>query len=354
MDWNLMDKDRIVTVLESLNLGLHHAFEVNESVLLVGEDVLDPYGGAFKITRGLSTDFPGRVITTPISEAGIIGVAGGMALRGLRPVVEIMFGDFITLGADQIINHLAKFRTMYNNQVNVPVVIRTPMGGRRGYGPTHSQTLEKHFLGVPGLRVLAPFHVKGNDPLGAPGRLLADAILNTLDPVLFIENKLQYLLPLITAGSHTDQLIKEISGGSANVPSTFKVSIANAPDAQVSLATYGYMAQLAMQAQLKLAFEYEIFIELIIPTQLTPFELDPVVTSSHQTGRLVTLEEGAAGLGWGAEVIARVSEALGSGLQRTRRIAAQACQVPAGRNLEDAVLPQVNDIVEVVQRMLLR
>jgi pyruvate/2-oxoglutarate/acetoin dehydrogenase E1 component len=354
MDWNLMDKDRIVTVLESLNLGLHHAFEENESVLLLGEDVLDPYGGAFKITRGLSTDFPGRVITTPISEAGIIGVAGGMALRGLRPVVEIMFGDFLTLGADQIINHLAKFRDMYNNQVTVPVVIRTPMGGRRGYGPTHSQTLEKHFLGVPGLRVLAPFHIKGNNPLGAPGRLLADAILNTLDPVLFIENKLQYLLPLMTPGTHPDQQVEEITGGSANGPSTFKVSIANAPKAQVSLATYGYMAHLAMQAQLNLAFEHEIFIELIIPTQLGPFELDPVVTNSNQTGRLLTLEEGTAGLDWGAEVIARVSEALGSGLQRSRRITAQSCQVPAGRKLEDAVLPQVNDIVEVVQRMLER
>ena len=347
-----MDKDRIVTVLESLNLGLHHAFEVNESVLLLGEDVLDPYAGAFKVTRGLSTDFPGRVITTPISEAGIIGIAGGMALRGLRPVVEIMFGDFLTLGADQIINHLAKFRDMYNNQVKVPVVIRTPMGGRRGYGPTHSQTLEKHFLGVPGLRVLAPFHVKGHDPLGAPGRLLADAILNTSDPVLFIENKLQYLLPLITPGSHPDQVIEEIAGTSADSPSSYKLTVANAPASQITLATYGYMAHLAMQAQLKLAFEYEIFIELIIPTQLAPFELAPVVSSVEQTGRLVTLEEGSAGLGWGAEVIAQVSEALGSGLQISRRITAQACQVPAGRNLEDAVLPQVGDIIEVVQSML--
>lgn len=347
-----MDKDRSITVLESLNLGLHHAFEENEAVLLMGEDVLDPYGGAFKVTRGLSTDFPGRVITTPISEAGIIGISGGMALRGLRPVVEIMFGDFLTLGADQIINYLAKFKDMYNHQVNVPVVIRTPMGGRRGYGPTHSQTLEKHFLGVPGLRVLAPFHIKGIDPLGEPGKLLADTILNTSDPVLFIENKLQYLLPLITPGTHPDQVVEEIASGSANSPSTYKVSVANSPEVQVSMATYGYMAHLALQAQLKLAYEHEIFIEIIIPTQLAPFELSPVVSSTRQTGRLVTLEEGSAGLGWGAEVIARVSEALGSGLQKSRRITAQDCQVPAGRKLEDAVLPQVSDIIEIVQSML--
>src|SRR4030042_540848 len=102
------------TVLESLNSALHRAFAADEHVLLLGEDVLDPYGGAFKVTRGLSTAFPGRVLTTPISEAGIVGLAVGMALRGLRPVVEIMFGDFLTLAADQLINHAAKFGWMYS------------------------------------------------------------------------------------------------------------------------------------------------------------------------------------------------------------------------------------------------
>jgi pyruvate/2-oxoglutarate/acetoin dehydrogenase E1 component len=174
------------TVLEALNQALHDSFRLDEMVFLLGEDVLDPYGGAFKVTRGLSTAYPGRVLTTPISEAGITGIAAGMALRGLRPVVEIMFGDFITLIADQLINHIAKFRWMYNDQVRVPLVIRTPMGGRRGYGPTHSQTLEKLYLGVPGLRVLAPSSV------GDPGGLLSRAILEDDDPVLFVENKLLY------------------------------------------------------------------------------------------------------------------------------------------------------------------
>src|SRR5512139_3471341 len=172
--------------LESLNAALHQAFAADERVYLLGEDVLDPYGGAFKVTRGLSSAFPGRVLTTPISEAGITGVAAGMALRGLRPVVEIMFGDFITLAADQLVNHIAKFRWMYNEQVRVPMVVRTPMGGRRGYGPTHSQTLEKLFLGVPGLRLLAP------TALGDPGELLYNAVRTTEDPTLFIENKLLY------------------------------------------------------------------------------------------------------------------------------------------------------------------
>ncbi len=147
-----------ITVLESLNAALHTALENDPRVYVLGEDILDPYGGAFKVTRGLSTRFPDRVLTTPISEAAILGISTGMALRGLRPVAEVMFGDFITLMADRLINHAAKFRWMYNEQVRVPLVLRAPMGGRRGYGPTHSQSLEKLFLGVPGLKVLASAH----------------------------------------------------------------------------------------------------------------------------------------------------------------------------------------------------
>ena len=139
------------TVLSSLNTGLLSALKQDERVYLLGEDILDPYGGAFKITKGCSSAYPGRVLAAPISEGGLAGVSAGMALRGLRPVLEIMFGDFITLTADQLINHISKFRWMYNNSVNLPLVIRTPMGGRRGYGPTHAQTLEKFFIGVPGL-----------------------------------------------------------------------------------------------------------------------------------------------------------------------------------------------------------
>ncbi len=149
------------TVLESLNAALLAAMKLDDRVLLLGEDILDPYGGAFRVTKGCSTAFPDRVLTTPISEAGLGGVCAGLALRGLKPVLEIMFGDFVTLLADQIINHISKFRWMYNDSVDLPLVIRAPMGGRRGYGPTHSQTLEKLYLGVPGLTVAAPlnFHL---------------------------------------------------------------------------------------------------------------------------------------------------------------------------------------------------
>ncbi len=167
-----MDK----TVLASLNAGLLSALQQDERVYLLGEDILDPYGGAFKVTRGCSTAFPEQVFTTPISEAGLAGLSAGMALRGLRPVLEIMFGDFITLVTDQLVNHISKLRWMYNNTVNLPLVIRAPMGGRRGYGPTHSQTLEKLFMGVPGLTLAAPVNLVEDKLHQAPGDLLQGII----------------------------------------------------------------------------------------------------------------------------------------------------------------------------------
>ncbi|TFH34461.1 MAG: alpha-ketoacid dehydrogenase subunit beta, partial [Anaerolineales bacterium] len=194
----------MTTVLQALNHGLRQCLEGSSEVYLLGEDILDPYGGAFKVVQGLSTDFPERVLTTPVSEAGIVGVGVGMALRGLRPVVEIMFGDFLTLAADQLINHAAKFRWMSNDKVRVPLVVRTPMGGYRGYGPTHSQTLEKHFFGTPGLRVVAV------NTLVNPQTIIARVVLEEDDPVLFVEHKLLYPQALFSAG---DEFVLEQTGG---------------------------------------------------------------------------------------------------------------------------------------------
>src|SRR3954468_14821737 len=169
--------------------ALRSALEDDERVILLGEDIVDPYGGAFKVTRGLSTDFPDRVRSTPISEGSIAGMSAGLALAGYRPIAEIMFGDFLTLCFDQIVNHIAKYEAMYNGQATCPVIIRTPSGGGRGYGPTHSQSLEKHFLGVPHLKVVASSLVQAPSA-GLRTRLAQGA------PVLHIEHKLLYPLHL--------------------------------------------------------------------------------------------------------------------------------------------------------------
>ena len=334
------------SVLKSLNSALYQAFTDNENVYLLGEDILDPYGGAFKVTRGLSTNFPDRVLTTPISEAGFVGVAAGMALRGLRPVVEIMFGDFITLIADQLVNHIAKFRWMYNNQVCLPMVIRTPMGGRRGYGPTHSQTLEKFLLGIPGLQVVAPAALCLLDGSGSPGNLLYKSILDNNDPLVFIENKLQYLLPVQNQSELKDFTLSSHTGTRGLKLPIYSLSIKDAPTATITITAYGYMAELVKQAALRLAFEHEIFINLVIPTQLAPFEVGPIITSTRQTGCLMVVEEGNMSLGWGAEIVAQVVEELGTQPLKIKRLAAKDLPVPASSSLEAQVLPDVDQIIE--------
>lgn len=349
------------SVQESLNAALHGAMTRDERVIVLGEDILDPYGGAFKVTRGLSEAFPGRVLTTPISEAGFVGLATGMALRGLRPVVEIMFGDFVTLIADQVINHAAKFGWMYSGgkpeheKVRVPLVIRTPMGGRRGYGPTHSQSLEKLYLGVPGLRALAPC------ALGKPGKLLRQAILKNEDPVLFVENKLLYPLPVQGESALAEFEVREMLAsqqgegggglGAAYAP-TYTLRVRGGPAAQITLAAYGHMADLARQAAQRLAYEEEVFVETVVPTQLAPFDVEAILASVERTGRLLVAEEGSLSLGWGAEVVARAAEALGGRLKVARRVAARELPVPASRALEEVVLPGVEDIIRSAQKMV--
>ena len=344
-----------LTVLEALNHALLNSLRADPRVLLLGEDILDPYGGAFKVTRGCSTEFPDRVITTPISEAGLAGVATGMALRGLRPVLEIMFGDFVTLLADQLINHISKFRWMYNDTVQLPLVIRAPMGGRRGYGPTHSQSLEKLYLGVPGLTVLAPaafmLQPDGSD---GPQALLEQAILEGDSPVFFVENKLQYLQPVIHQQDLQDfdvQIHYEKSDKANRYP-VYHLHIKDAPVSSLTLTAYGYMADLARQAVQQMAFEEEIFTDLVIPTRLAPFEIQTLVDALEVSGRLLTVEEGTFSLGWGAEILARASECCGSSLRCSGRLAARDLPIPASTALEKKVLPQVEDIIGHVKKMV--
>lgn len=330
------------TVLERLNFALQHVMETDERVYLLGEDILDPYGGAFKVTRGLSTRFPDRVLTTPISESAIVGISSGLAMRGLRPVAEIMFGDFVTLTADQLINHAAKFRWMYNDQVRVPIVVRAPMGGRRGYGPTHSQSLEKLFLGVPGLRVLAP------NALQDPAGLLQAAILQDEGPILFVEHKLLYTCSLLEPGK-----VELLDFKIETSAEPFPVSVLRfqaVPRGQLTIATYGYNFELARATALKLAYEYEIFSEIVLFSQLSPFEIDPLIASAGRTGHLLTIEEGTQPVGWGAEISAQAAEKL-PGL-KIRRAAALNLPIANAKTLEDAILPSQEKILQLALEIL--
>lgn len=330
-------------VLNSLNAALHKMLSEDSRVVVVGEDLLDPYGGAFKVTKGLSTKFPDRVLSTPLSEAGFTALAAGMAMRGLRPVVEIMFGDFLMLAADQILNHIGKYRWMYNDKVRVPLVIRTPMGGRRGYGPTHSQTLEKHFIGAPGWHVVAP------SPFHEPGTLLYRAALDD-DPVLFIENKTMYARLVREAPSEGRLGDFHARTTSARYP-TVTLSFDSFSRADVTLVAYGGMAELAEAAAEQLLMREEILCEVVVPSNLSPIDLDPVLESLRRTGKLVVCEEGTQTAGWGAELIAAVS-ARGFELLHAAplRVAAKDIPIANTSTLEMATLPQLEDIGQAVLR----
>jgi pyruvate/2-oxoglutarate/acetoin dehydrogenase E1 component len=323
---------------KELNAALRELLESDDRVVLIGEDIIDPYGGAFKVTRGLSTDFPQRVRTTPISEGAIAGVSAGLALAGMRPIAEVMFGDFITLCYDQIVNHITKYEAMYNGKASCPVVFRVPSGGHRGYGPTHSQSLEKHFLGVPHLKVVAAslYH----DP-----RAAFRSFLQHTAPVLYVEHKLLYPqhLALPEHGRVGDlSAAQEASPG--QLP-TICLSAVPREDCTATVLAYGYQAGLAAAIVEKLAVEEEIFVELLVPAQLSPMDWEPVQRSVLATGSLVTVEEGTAGWSWGTEVSAVMSEHLFGRLRRpVGVVASERTVIPSSRVKEAAMLvgtPQI-------------
>jgi pyruvate/2-oxoglutarate/acetoin dehydrogenase E1 component len=322
---------RELTYWQALQAALRDAMQRDPRVFLMGEDI-GAYGGAFGVTRGMLDEFgPERVRCTPISEATIVGAATGAALTGMRPVVEIMFMDFVTLAMDQLANHAAKFRYMYGPQARVPLVLRTPAGGGRCYGATHSQSLEAWLLHVPGLKVIAPA-----TPADAKG-LLAAAIDDD-NPVICVEHKLLYA----TTGPVDDH--------TAAVP--IGQALVRRAGADVSLVTYSYSVGLALQAAEALAAE-GIDAEVVDLRTLVPMDTDCVLASVRKTGRLVCIEEGTRSGGVGAEIAARVAEHAYEYLDAPiRRVAATDTPIPFSPALEPLALPTQDDIVRTVQELL--
>ena len=328
------------TVLESINQGLHEMMAADARVIVLGEDILDPYGGAFKVTKGLSSAYPDRVLTTPISEAAIVGVASGLAMRGLRPVAEIMFGDFLFLAGDQLVNHAAKFQWMFNDQVRVPMVVRAPMGARRGYGPTHSQSIEKHFMGVPGLWVVAP-HI-----LGDPGRLLRQATLECDAPVVFIESKACYGRPLVTAigGMRISTIADDASPFATTLLRHDRVATADG-----LLWCYGGMVPHCLEAIEHLRDAEGLAIDLAVVSQLSPVPASHItrVVDECPSALLVYAEEASVEHGWSAEILAQVQDRLAATAREARhvRIGGAHTPIPSGRALEAAAVPGAREII---------
>jgi len=329
-------------VSEELNRALHAMMTEHPEVILIGEDLLDPYGGAFKVSRGLSSRFPEQVFSTPIAEAGIAGVANGLALAGMRPIVEIMFADFATLAADQIVNFAAKFHAMYGGRITCPVTIRLVSGGGRGYGPTHSQSLECLFLGIPGLRVVAVSHRHD------PGRLLSHVVLHDEAPTIFVENKLLYA-SRPASRPPLDLENQAVVRADGSYPPLYYTH--SRKQADVTLVTYGGMAMVAEQAMQRLIEEYETRFDYVILTQLWPLDVDEIVDSVGRTKRLVVLEENTPDYSVASAVISAVAQRISGGFA-CRAVGSHPVPLPSVRHLEQEVLPSISRVVEAVVSIL--
>jgi pyruvate dehydrogenase E1 component beta subunit len=329
-----------VRVVEALNRALHTLFAEDPAIMLLGEDVLDPYAGAFKVTRGLSTRFPDRVLGTPISEQALVGIATGLALTGHKPIVEIMFGDFLGLAFDPLINLATKSVAMYGEKRPLHLVVRCPVGARRGYGPTHSQQLQKHLIGVPHLSLfeLSPFH--------PPSELLRH-MLNLGQPCVLFEDKVLYTENM-SEGDRVDELFaSRFVDAGLNYCHLYGVDAP--PRSHCLLIAPGGLAGRCLSAARELLLEFEIETQILIPAQLYPFGIEPIRELLASAEHIFVVEEGTAGGTWGAEVAQRIYARCWEQLSHPiRNIHSRDSIIPTALHLEQHVIVQSRDICRAV------
>jgi pyruvate dehydrogenase E1 component beta subunit len=316
------------TYIKTITSTLAQAMRDDERVFVLGEDVAE--GGPYTATEGLAEEFGAhRVINTPISEAAITGVAVGAAQSGMRPVLEIMFIDFITLALDQLVNGAAKAHFMSGGQLTVPMVLRTQGGaGYRG-AAQHSQSLESWLTHVPGLKVVMP-----SRPVDVAGLLLS-AIADP-NPVVFIENKTLYFRK------------GDVPDPPPSVPIGEAATLRAGKD--VTVVALSRLVDDALAAAERLAGEDGVEVEVIDPRTLVPLDLDTIAESVKRTGRLVIAHEAVAHGGFGAEIAAQVQEAAFDYLDAPiARVGAPFAPIPLSPPLEDAYLPGADEIVAAVR-----
>ncbi len=319
-----------VSFVVAINQALREEMARDPAVYVLGEDVA--VGGPFGATAGLAEAFgERRVRNTPISEGTVMGLAVGAAVLGLRPVVEIMFVDFITLAMDQLVNHAAKLHYLSGGQLRVPLVVRAQCGASGGWGAHHSQSLEAWFLHVPGLKVVMP-----STPADARG-LLKTAIRDD-NPVLFLEHR----------GLYWGQ--GDLPAGDGLVP--LGQAAVRRAGTDVTVAATGRLVGEALAAARALEAA-GTSLEVIDLRSLVPLDLEAVVASVRKTGRAVLAHEAVETGGWGAEVAARLQRAAFDYLDApVERVGAPDAPVPASPRLEEAFVPGQAEIVAAARRTL--
>jgi pyruvate/2-oxoglutarate/acetoin dehydrogenase E1 component len=318
---------RELTYLEAISDALREEMRRDESVICLGEDI-GAFGGAFKVTDGFIEEFGAdRVIDTPLAENAIIGSAVGAAIEGLRPICEMQFADFIACGFDQLVNVAAKLH--YRQGVSVPMVVRLPSGGGFSGGPFHSQNPEAWFVHVPGLKVVAP--ATAADAKG----LLVSAIRDP-NPVCYLEHKGLYR-----------HVKGEVAEGDYTVP-IGEARVAREGE-EMTVIAYGSSVHLALEA----AEALDEDIEVLDLRSLAPLDTEAILRSARKTGKVLVAHEATRSCGVGAEVVAIVTEDAFESLDApVRRLTTPDVPIPFSPPLEQAVLPQLDDMKEACRELL--
>lgn len=320
------------TYKESLISGIEELIQ-DPKCFLLGEDVEEPYGGAYAITKGMSNKYPGKIINTPMSEQGFTGLGVGMAMAGYKPIIEIMFGDFSTLIMDQILNHASKFVEGF--EMPLHMVVRDPMGGYRGYGATHSQSLEKLYVGLPNIAVISP------SVLHEPGDLLVKS-MNMGIPVIFAENKLDYTRKMFKTEKIADNFDIRYHGGE------FPIAEVNFPDedAEITIISYGGLVSPLLQMMYDIYMEEEIALRLLDLSSLSPMNFDLIAALTKDSKKIMTVEEGHIPFGIGDGIISNLAQ-HGHGCL-FKSIGAKQHIIGTSKEAEALALPQIDEIKDII------
>ncbi len=326
---------REITYVEAINEALLEEMERDERVFIFGEDITIGYGGGgmFGATRGLADKFgPDRVIDTPLSEVAIAGAALGAALVGLRPIAEIMFGDFLSIIMDQLVNNVAKMRWVLNGEVDVPIVYRTSYGAGIGAGFHHSQSFEAWLAHIPGLKVVMP-----SDPADAKG-LLKTAIRDN-DPIMFMEHKLLY--KRLEGPVPEEEYLIPLGRGEKKREGS-----------DVTIIATGAMVRRSLEA----ADELErrgVSAEVIDPRTILPLDEDIILNSVEKTGRAIIVHEAPTFGGFGGEIAAMLADKAIDCLDGpVKRVGALFTPIPNWIKMEEYYLPNVEKIIDAVKQVI--
>lgn len=331
---------RTTTYIQAVNEAMKDEMRRDPSVFLIGEDVAY-YGGLFRVTRNLMDEFgafnddpKGRLVDTPISEQGFMGMALGAAMVGMRPIVELMYMDFFLVCADQLLNQAAKMHYMTGGLVHAPMVIRGQHGGGKGYGSQHSQCVESSLAHFPGIKVVAPA-----TPYDAKG-LLISAIRDE-NPVVFLEHKMLYFTRGEMPGADEEYMVPL---GKADI---------KRQGADLTLATFSYCLLEALAAAEELKAEHNIDVEVVDLRSIVPLDMETVFESVQKTGRLLAVHESQSNCGIGGEIVARIYEEAPHLLQApARRLGMAPVSIPVSHALEQEILPWKKNIKAAVLEML--